>query len=67
MRKRKRIKLLTIFYFRDCLSKVSYVLTILGEKSARAQGLQKVITSGEKLRNSDHIVYILIDPKGGSK
>ncbi|EEB19613.1 conserved hypothetical protein [Pediculus humanus corporis] len=51
----------------DCLSKVSYVLTILGEKSARAQGLQKVITSGEKLRNSDHIVYILIDPKGGSK
>ena len=46
---------------------MSLVLTVLGEYSAKAQGLQKVITSGERLRNSEHIVYILTDPKGGTK
>ncbi|KAL0280222.1 UNVERIFIED_CONTAM: hypothetical protein PYX00_001584 [Menopon gallinae] len=49
----------------ECISRVSHVLSVLGENSAKAQGLQKVITSGEKLRNTDHVVYILTDPQGG--
>lgn len=51
----------------ECGTRISLVLTVLGENSAKAQGLQKVITSGDRLRNSDHIVYILTDPKGGPK
>lgn len=46
---------------------MSTILTAIGENSAKAQGLQKVITSGDKLRNSDYSVYILVDLEGGSK
>lgn len=49
----------------DSLSKV---IDHLGEQSATAQGLNKVITTAEKLRNSPtHILYLLKDfkAKGG--
>lgn len=39
----------------------------MGEASAAAQGLTKPITTSDKLRNSDHILYLLIDLDGGSK
>ena len=35
----------------------------MGEASAKAQGLPKAITSGDKLKNSEHIVYLLISPE----
>lgn len=45
----------------DSLSKV---IDHLGEQSATAQGLNKVITTAEKLRNSPtHILYLLKDFK----
>lgn len=36
----------------------------LGELSARAQGLSKPVTTAQKLRNSDHIVYLLAEDTG---
>lgn len=31
----------------------------MGEASARAQGLNKPVTTALKLRNSEHVVYLL--------
>ncbi|CAH0716362.1 unnamed protein product, partial [Brenthis ino] len=40
------------------------LIDILGEQSAKAQGLNKVITTAEKLRNSPtHVLYLLKDAK----
>nr|CAD7403551.1 unnamed protein product [Timema cristinae] len=47
----------------DCASKISQILDDMGRASAIAQGLNKPITSGERLRNSEHLVYLLIDPE----
>lgn len=33
----------------------------MGEASARAQGLNKPITSALKLRDTDHTIYLLVD------
>ncbi|CAG9781737.1 unnamed protein product [Diatraea saccharalis] len=42
---------------------LSKLIDMLGEQSAAAQGLNKVITTAEKLRNSPtHILYLLKDP-----
>ncbi|KAK0180788.1 hypothetical protein PV327_003135 [Microctonus hyperodae] len=43
---------------------LSRILDEMGEASARAQGLSKPITSAMKLRDTDHIVYILVDSAG---
>ncbi|KAH9638347.1 hypothetical protein HF086_006527 [Spodoptera exigua] len=44
---------------------VARIIDQLGEESASAQGLNKVITSAEKLRkNPGHIVYLLKDHRG---
>jgi alpha-tubulin N-acetyltransferase 1 len=53
-----------IFISRDYVSKVSDILDEMGRSSAVAQGLNHAITSGERLRNSEHTVYLLIDPEG---
>ncbi|GFG39899.1 hypothetical protein Cfor_03884, partial [Coptotermes formosanus] len=50
----------------DYASKVSDILDEMGRASAVAQGLQKAITSGERLRNSEHTIYLLTDPEGKS-
>lgn len=48
----------------DCLSKL---IDTMGEQSAMAQGLNRVITTAEKLRNSPtHTLYLLKDPNGKS-
>lgn len=31
----------------------------MGESSARAQGLTRAVTTAQKLRNSDQVVYLL--------
>ena len=53
-----------VFCCRDCASKISNILDEMGRASANAQGLQKAITSGERLKNSEHVIYLLIDPHG---
>jgi alpha-tubulin N-acetyltransferase 1 len=53
-----------LFNFRDHASKISDILDEMGRASAVAQELQKAITSAERLRNSEHTVYLLTDPEG---
>ncbi|KAK9310393.1 hypothetical protein QLX08_000369 [Tetragonisca angustula] len=45
----------------ECQRQLSRVLDDMGEASARAQGLNKPITSTLKLRDTDHVVYLLVD------
>lgn len=45
----------------DATARVSEILNTVGEASARAQGLTKAVTTAEKLRNSDHTVYLLAE------
>ncbi|XP_061933724.1 alpha-tubulin N-acetyltransferase isoform X1 [Apis cerana] len=45
----------------ECQRQLSRILDDMGEASARAQGLNKPITSALKLRDTDHIVYLLMD------
>jgi len=57
-------QLLLLINSRDYASKISENLDEMGRTSAAAQGLQKAITSGEHLRNSEHTIYLLTDPEG---
>jgi len=57
-------QLLLFINSRDYTSKISDILDEMGRASAVAQGLQKAITSGERLRNSEHTIYLLTDPEG---
>nr|XP_031826205.1 alpha-tubulin N-acetyltransferase isoform X2 [Nomia melanderi] len=50
----------------ECQRQLSRILDDMGEASARAQGLNKPITSALKLRDTDHIVYLLIDNEANS-
>ncbi|XP_044732668.1 alpha-tubulin N-acetyltransferase-like [Chrysoperla carnea] len=52
---------------RECQTNVAEVINCMGEASATAQGLSKPITTSDKLRNSDHILYLLLDLQGGAK
>ncbi|KAK1121128.1 hypothetical protein K0M31_010441 [Melipona bicolor] len=45
----------------ECQRQLSRVLDDMGEASAKAQGLNKPITSTLKLRDTDHVVYLLVD------
>nr|XP_023025273.1 mediator of RNA polymerase II transcription subunit 15-like [Leptinotarsa decemlineata] len=45
----------------DTVNKVTEVVNAMGEASAAAQGLTKAITTAERLRNSEHKLYFLID------
>lgn len=55
---------ITFKCYSDAIAKVSDIINELGEASARAQGLSKAVTTAQKLRNSDHIVYLLSEPTG---
>jgi Tat protein secretion system quality control protein TatD with DNase activity len=57
-------ELLLFINSRDYASKICDILDEMGRASAIAQGLQKAVTSGERLRNSEHTVYLLTDPEG---
>lgn len=54
-------KYFNIFH-RDTVSKVTEVVNAMGEASAAAQGLTKPITSADRLRNSEHTLYLMLDP-----
>ncbi|CAH1132346.1 unnamed protein product [Ceutorhynchus assimilis] len=45
----------------DTQSKVTQIVNAIGEASAHAQGLTKPITTADRLRNSEHRLYLLID------
>lgn len=49
------------FHFRNTVNKVAEVVNEMGEASAHAQGLNKPITTAERLRQSDQNLYLLID------
>lgn len=38
----------------------------IGEASAKAQGLSRAVTTAQKLRNSEHTLYLMYE-KGGKK
>ncbi|CAF4745963.1 unnamed protein product [Pieris macdunnoughi] len=42
------------------------VVDWIGEKSTKAQGLSKTLTSMDKLRSSEHILYLLKDAEGNN-
>ncbi|XP_028128423.1 mediator of RNA polymerase II transcription subunit 12-like [Diabrotica virgifera virgifera] len=46
---------------RDVVTKVSDIVNAMGEASAAAQGLTKPVTTADRLRNSEHKLYFLID------
>uniref|UniRef100_A0A1B6L2D5 Alpha-tubulin N-acetyltransferase n=1 Tax=Graphocephala atropunctata TaxID=36148 RepID=A0A1B6L2D5_9HEMI len=46
----------------QCAGLVAEVLDEMGYASGKAQGLQHPITSADKLRNSEQIVYLMIEP-----
>lgn len=48
----------------DTQNKLSDIINTMGEASAAAQGLTKPITTADKLKNSEHTLYLLVDPKG---
>ncbi|XP_023289651.1 alpha-tubulin N-acetyltransferase [Orussus abietinus] len=50
----------------ECQRQLAKVLDEMGEASARAQDLNKSITSAHKLRDTDHIVYLLVDSEGNN-
>ncbi|XP_015184067.1 PREDICTED: alpha-tubulin N-acetyltransferase-like isoform X2 [Polistes dominula] len=45
---------------------IKKILDDMGEASAKAQGLSKPITSASKLRDTDHIVYLLVDSEANN-
>ncbi|CAH1968297.1 unnamed protein product [Acanthoscelides obtectus] len=50
----------------DSVNKVSEVINAMGEASAKAQGLSKPITTADRLRNSEHRLYILLDQQANN-
>ncbi|CAB3364901.1 Hypothetical predicted protein [Cloeon dipterum] len=48
----------------ECQQKVAIILDKIGVSSGIAQGLQTPVTSSDRLRNSDHKVYLLTNPDG---
>ncbi|CAH1185489.1 unnamed protein product [Phyllotreta striolata] len=50
----------------DTVSKVGEIVNQMGAASAAAQGLNKAITTADRIRNSEHKLYFLIDQKANS-
>lgn len=57
------ISCFNLFFFSDCQRLLTRILDDIGEASAKAQGLNRTITSAIKLRDTDHIIYLMIDNK----
>jgi alpha-tubulin N-acetyltransferase 1 len=51
-------------FFREATAKIAEIITDVGEASAKAQGLTRAVTTSQKLRNSDHVLYLLTEPNG---
>uniref|UniRef100_A0A1B6F6F1 Alpha-tubulin N-acetyltransferase n=1 Tax=Cuerna arida TaxID=1464854 RepID=A0A1B6F6F1_9HEMI len=46
----------------QCTALVAEIMDAMGYASAKAQDMQHLITSADKLRNMDHTVYLMIEP-----
>ncbi|XP_063701267.1 alpha-tubulin N-acetyltransferase isoform X3 [Culicoides brevitarsis] len=46
-------------WYKEATAKIAEVVNDIGETSAKSQGLSVPVTSGEKLRRSDHVIYLL--------
>ena len=46
-------------YFRVEFQQMYEIINLIGEASSFAQGLNNVITTAEKLQNSDHTLYLM--------
>ncbi|KAK9891421.1 hypothetical protein WA026_014658 [Henosepilachna vigintioctopunctata] len=51
----------------NTVNKVAEVINEMGEASAHAQGLNKPITTAERLRQSDQSLYLLVDSEGNKR
>lgn len=60
----KQICVCFVCFHRDMTTKMTEIINSMGEASARAQGLNKAVTTSQKLRNSDQMVYLLTDNSG---
>ncbi|XP_011501534.1 PREDICTED: alpha-tubulin N-acetyltransferase-like [Ceratosolen solmsi marchali] len=52
--------------YNDCQRLLTTILDEMGEASAKAQGLNRTITSAVKLRDTDHIIYLMVEDKGNN-
>ncbi|KAJ8667502.1 hypothetical protein QAD02_009165 [Eretmocerus hayati] len=52
--------------FNDCQRMLTRILDEMGEASAKAQGLNRTITSALKIRDTDHILYLMVDSEGNN-
>ncbi|XP_008216757.1 alpha-tubulin N-acetyltransferase isoform X1 [Nasonia vitripennis] len=52
--------------YNDCQRLLTRILDDMGEASAKAQGLNRTITSALKLRDTDHIIYLMVDNEGNN-
>ncbi|XP_014210502.1 alpha-tubulin N-acetyltransferase-like [Copidosoma floridanum] len=52
--------------YNECQRLLTRILDDMGEASAKAQGLNRVITSAIKLRDTDHIIYLMVDNQGNN-
>uniref|UniRef100_U5ELP6 Alpha-tubulin N-acetyltransferase n=1 Tax=Corethrella appendiculata TaxID=1370023 RepID=U5ELP6_9DIPT len=46
----------------DATAQISEIINYIGQLSAAAQGLTNPVTTSQKLRNSDHSIYLLFEP-----
>lgn len=48
-----------LFPFRVEYQQLYQIINAIGEASSFAQGLNNIITTSEKLQNSDHLLYLM--------
>uniref|UniRef100_A0AAG5DK28 Alpha-tubulin N-acetyltransferase n=1 Tax=Anopheles atroparvus TaxID=41427 RepID=A0AAG5DK28_ANOAO len=46
----------------DATAQISEIINFIGTLSAQAQGLSVPVTTAQKLRNSDHHIYLMFEP-----
>lgn len=46
----------------DATAQISEIINFVGQLSAQAQGLSNPVTTSQKLRNSDHHIYLMFEP-----
>ncbi|KAL9702024.1 hypothetical protein quinque_005465 [Culex quinquefasciatus] len=46
----------------DATAQISEIINFIGQLSAQAQGLSNPVTTSQKLRNSDHHIYLMFEP-----
>lgn len=46
----------------DATAQISEIINFIGQLSAQAQGLSNPVTTSQKLRSSDHHIYLMFEP-----